>query len=195
MPDCRGRVAAGKGDMGGTAANIMSATKSTCTLTSGSAVVTNVTTSNLVVGMRAQAAGYIADGTTIQSIDSANQLTLSAPATASGTPIVVRFGHILEETLVDRGGTRGNTLTTGQMPAHSHAGSTDSQGAHTHTVQGVGTGGTAFATSTGNTPAESTVMTSSAGAHTHNVTVGDTGGNQMHNNIQPSIIFNKIIKT
>lgn len=193
VPDLRGRVAAGKGDMGGTATNVLTAAK-TGAVNAGSALMTGIpSTSNLHVGMRVFSPLFAA-GTTIVSIDSSSQVTMSSVATGSANPATVNFGVVNENALGDAGGSRGSVLTSGQMPAHSHNGSTDSAGAHTHTAQGVGTGGTAFATSTGNTPAETTVATSSAGAHTHNVTVSSTGGGEMHSNIQPTIVLNHIIK-
>ncbi len=60
----------------------------TGTLTSGSPVVTGIspTTANLVTGIAVtSSSGYLPAGTTILSIDSATQITLSANATGSGS--------------------------------------------------------------------------------------------------------------
>lgn len=63
----------------------------TCTTSNGSAVITALTdTSMLVVGMKVSGVG-IAAGATISSIDSATQVTISANATADGSDIAVTF--------------------------------------------------------------------------------------------------------
>src|SRR5690625_178239 len=109
------------------------------------------------------------------------------------------------------GGAKEVTLTTAQMPKHSHTGSTSTAGAHTHT----GTTNTAGAHTHGYTRNSGTVRVSqitlavnawlgtrtentssagahshtlninSAGAHTHTVTTNETGGGQPHENRPP----------
>ena len=109
------------------------------------------------------------------------------------------------------GGAKEVTLTTAQMPKHSHTGSTNSAGAHTHT----GTTNTAGAhthsytrysrtervsqitltanaligTRTVNTSSAGahshTLNINSAGAHTHTVTTNEVGGGQPHENRPP----------
>ena len=103
LPDLRGRVAAGKDDMGGSAAN---------RITSGGSGIT---------------------GTTLGAA----------------------------------GGTQTHTLTTAEMPAHTH-------------TSGFGSGSTVFSGSCGG-----------AGS----TTTGSTGGGGAHQNTQPTLILNKIIKT
>ena len=62
--------------------------------------------------------------------------------------------------------------------AHTHSGTSSASGSHTHSVS-----------------------INEAGAHTHTVTINDTtavnnstGGSQPHNNLQPYIVFNHVIK-
>lgn len=116
-----------------------------------------------------------------------------------------------EYTVGDTGGAKEVTLTTEQMPKHSHTGSTNSAGAHTHT----GTTNTAgehthsytrysgvtrvsqitlvanawVGTTTANTSSAGahshTLNINSAGAHTHTVTTNETGGGQPHENRPP----------
>lgn len=155
LPDCRGRVAAGKDDMGGAAANRLT--------TAGSGV---------------------------------NGAALGAA-----------------------GGEETHALTNGEMPVHSHGGTADSGGAHTHTAstssagdhqhsvpQGGTTtnGGASAAVQPGTTAPVDTstagahthaVTVNSGGAHTHTLSISTAGGDGAHNNTQPTIIFNKIIKT
>lgn len=137
LPDDRGRVTAGKDDMGGTAANRLT--------TAGSGV----------------------DGATLGA----------------------------------SGGEEIHTLTTGEMPSHTHTASTGSAGAHTHDLTLATGGGNGF----DSTPSETkfsndtptggdrTGTTTSAGAHTHTVTVNSAGSGDAHNNVQPTLVCNKII--
>jgi hypothetical protein len=67
------------------------ATTFTGTTTSGSAVVTSVSsTAGLYIGQLLTAAAGIAVGTRIQSIDSSTQITMTANATASGSRTITR---------------------------------------------------------------------------------------------------------
>lgn len=109
-------------------------------------------------------------------------------------------GGLNGDVLGDTGGTETHTLTTAQMPAHTHtvSGTTNTTGAHTHTFTGKNSVGvTQQATSNNFTGPDQTITTSSAGAHSHTVsgTAASQGGGGAHNNVQPTIIFNTIIKT
>lgn len=118
------------------------------------------------------------------------------------------------------GGVQTVTLTAAQsgMPAHAHTasssfsgGSAASAGAHTHDLSSIGSGG-APATRVvashndvgGNPPTNVPGGALSAGAHTHTVTgsvsttvnsASAVGASQAHNNVQPTLVLNKIIKT
>lgn len=132
----------------------------------------------------------------------------------NGTPdlrdrFIVGAGR--EYAVGDTGGAKEVTLTTAQMPKHSHTGSTNSAGSHTHT----GTTNTAGAhshsytrysyvdrvsqitltanaligTRTENTSSAGahshTLNIDSAGDHTHTVTTNEAGGGQPHENRPP----------
>lgn len=141
VPDCRGRVTAGKDNMGGTSAN-----------------------------------------------------RLTSP--------------INGDNLAEAGGAEGHILTVAQMPSHDH-GNTGSAGAHNHyavnnTSSGTGlAGGQTIAyngpasgdseyTLRGNTVPANLGLTSTVAAHSHDIP--PQGSGEAHNNVQPTIIFNKIIK-
>lgn len=89
-------------------------------------------------------------------------------------------------------GTSSHTLNEAQIPAHSHTGFTDVQGAHSHAL-GAGwlTAGGSFSDRLSRNGPE---RTSTDGAHSHNVQTNNTGGGQAHPNAQPTLIMNKIIK-
>lgn len=134
LPDARGRVTAGKDDMGGT---------------------------------------------------SANRLTgLSGGVDGDG--------------LGNSGGVETHTLTTAQLAAHTHTGTTSSDGIHTHTVpEGSNNGGGTALYTSGDDYTNVVALTStsgSSGAHTHTFTSASTGSDTAHNNVQPTLVLNKIIK-
>lgn len=133
LPDARGRVTAGKDDMGGTAAGRLTAA---------------------VVGAGLGAAG----------------------------------------------GEESHTLTTAEIPAHTHTGATASAGDHTHLVDegsfGGGGGGSLTSGDDYTNVVANQSTTSVAGAHTHTLTIDSSGGGGgAHNITQPTIVFNKIIRT
>lgn len=97
-------------------------------------------------------------------------------------------------TLGANGGEQGHTLVTGEIPAHNHT-ATDS--GHTHglhvSVSQAFTGGAAGASSALVTPNAAGTAYGNTDSGTANVTTANTGGGGAHNNVQPAIIFNKII--
>ncbi len=84
------------------------------------------------------------------------------------------------------GGEATHKLTIDEMPAHTHTGTTSSDGAHTHSVNGTedvnGSNNIGFR-GNGTNRSQSTT---SAGAHTHTITTNTVGGGANHNNLQPS---------
>jgi Microcystin-dependent protein len=93
------------------------------------------------------------------------------------------------------GGAQTHTLTEAQMPAHNHTGTANSAGEHTHTLpNGRNISGSAYRLVDVAEPQSSTTNSGSAGAHTHTLTINNAGGGQAHNNVQPTLIVNYIIK-
>lgn len=95
-------------------------------------------------------------------------------------------------TLGDTGGSETHTLTEAQLASHTHA-NTASQASHTHTADG---GSSTFVS-----PFDPAVParvgsgngTTGSAAPAITVTNVAAGGGQAHNNVQPSIISNKIL--
>lgn len=83
------------------------------------------------------------------------------------------------------GGEATHTLTINEMPAHSHSGTTNSTGNHTHSSYGA-QGGTRKSNWAGaNDNYDPNYPTGSAGTHSHTVSIANTGGGAAHNNMQP----------
>jgi microcystin-dependent protein len=99
-------------------------------------------------------------------------------------------------------GAKTHRLTVGQLPAHGHTGTTSWGGDHSHAVSVAITGGS----DAGNWDRltlngwgasrwwGNSAITLSAGGHNHTITVGNTGSGEAHNNVQPTISENYIIK-
>ncbi|MBD2060522.1 tail fiber protein [Oculatella sp. FACHB-28] len=97
------------------------------------------------------------------------------------------------------GGSETHTLTTAEMPAHSHTGSTNTAGVHSHTYNyrtsnTLGTGSSRGDFNNGTLNGSSTIANDEAGAHNHTVTTTNTGGGQAHNNMQPYLAINFYIR-
>ena len=105
---------------------------------------------------------------------------------ASANRLTDQSGGLNGDTLGDTGGSETHTLTTAQLASHTHSFSdTDSITAMTFLNDGLGVNrGGSGASSSSNS-----ISVSISG------TTGSTGSGSAHNNVQPTIILNYIIKT
>ena len=107
----------------------------------------------------------------------------------------------------DRVGEETHLLSATEMPSHTHTGTSDAAGTHTHSTNAVGGSiGLAVAdgtnTVTGTDPSlnELNVWTTpraltvdAAGDHSHYFTSGATGGGAAHNNMQPTLFAGNVL--
>jgi microcystin-dependent protein len=121
-------------------------------------------------------------------------------------PVGLDSTQIEFDALGETGGAKTHTLTEAQMPSHTHTQNphTHTQDAHTHQLYGAQTGQTLPFTNTGNVwthfisnyqytqPANSSTVATNQNTTAVNQ---NTGGGQAHNNLQPYIVSNYIIKT
>lgn len=94
------------------------------------------------------------------------------------------------------GGAENHTLTTAQLPAHSHSGTTNADGEHSHNVEYANAARDPGASGSLMSYAGTTLnhATTTAADHTHTFTTGNTGSGEQHNNMPPTFLTTFIIK-
>lgn len=136
-------------------------------------------------------------GTTYGTGD--NSTTFNLPDLQGRAIIGVSPSHAISTT----GGEETHTLMEYEMPSHNHSGSTDVCDSHHHGTWGEHGGGAPFGVyqhglypgSSGGHDGDNDIFkTSENGLHTHSIILNNTGGGQAHNNMQPYIALNYIIK-
>lgn len=171
LPDLRGFIPAGKDDMGGSPAGRLSIIQNGNTHNASTTVDTLSSTALLSVGMKVVGTGIQA-GTTITTIVSATNITLSLAATATAT-VSLRFGIVDGATLGSTGGAQSHANTIAETAAHTHPGVTTVT--TSNSPKSIGTGVNLGVDDTNNT--------------------GSTGNGRAHPTLPPVIITNYIIKT
>lgn len=86
-------------------------------------------------------------------------------------------------------GEETHTLTTAEMPSHSHTGTTNADGQHIHRLVTSATalnGDGIEDTNGGDGDADSVDETTAAGQHSHSLTTNTTGNSAAHNNLPPT---------
>lgn len=135
--------------------------------------------------------------------------TFNVPNLTGRVPVGLQASEPSFASLGTTGGEIEHTLTIPEMPSHDHTGTTDSAGIHNHSITDPGhshsgvpnqasTALNGASNNTGNGGNTSTAVTgisvNNNGAHVHTFTTNNTGGDQPHNNLQPYITLNYIIK-
>lgn len=138
--------------------------------------------------------------------------TFGLPNLKGRVPVGLDSAQTEFDALGETGGAKTHTLTTAELPSHSHGDGTlaaASAGSHTHTISVMTgqTSGAAHNHSVANTVAQggdlasgfvgaANVTVDSSGAHTHDVTgsTGNTGSGSAHNNLPPYLVVRYIIK-
>jgi microcystin-dependent protein len=129
----------------------------------------------------------------------------------------IPVGKTGSTTLGNTGGNSSITLATNQLPSHTHTGTSDSNGSHTHTINdpghthsqttinddynNSGSNPPGFSADSSGTKTWNNISTAytgisvnSNGSHTHTFTTGTTGGDQSIDIRNKFIVLNYIIK-
>lgn len=109
---------------------------------------------------------------------------------SSANRLTDQSGGLNGDTLGDTGGSETHTLTIAEMPSHNHGGSTGNNTAFPTANAPYGDDGSQAAAGTGRYgPASPLTPT-----YTHTHSISSQGSGSAHNNVQPTIIANYIIR-
>lgn len=120
---------------------------------------------------------------------------VSAGREDMATPATTRLNNFMSTVLGAIFGSQSHTLTEAELAEHTHTGSTATDGAHAHQIGRYLAGAGVVSTVFSSDAKPSTVLsTEIGGAHSHAMNLDNTGSSDPHNNVQPTIITNKIIR-
>jgi microcystin-dependent protein len=117
--------------------------------------------------------------------------TFNVPNLQGRIPVGRDSGQTEFDTLGETGGAKTHTLETSEIPAHSHT-ITDPGHAHTQTTSATDGATTRADSSSGGTTYNNVANINS---NTTGITINNAGGGGAHNNLQPYVVANWIIKT
>lgn len=144
-------------------------------------------------------------GTTYGTGD--NSTTFNLPDLRGRVPVGLNGSDTDFDALNDKGGAKTHTLTTAQMPSHNHTQSAHNHGitdpGHSHSAGGYfvssfpGYGQNSAINGYSVNPSWAGIGSATTGISINNATpaIQSTGGGEAHNNLQPFIVLNFIIKT
>ncbi len=138
----------------------------------------------------------VGDGTTTFTLPDLRGRVVAGQDDMGGTSanrLTNQTGGIDGDTLGAVGGLETHTLTSAQLIAHVHTFTTSSNGDHSHTYDKPSAGVAGNNSFSVSSFSFSSTSTGTSGAHTHTGTTDSSGGSEGHNNVQPTIILQKII--
>lgn len=122
--------------------------------------------------------------------------TFNLPNLKGKVPVGKDSADTSFDALGETGGAKTHTLTTSEMPSHNHTDSGHSHGASISAPYTSGSGGVTYGSGI---PPHNGVSAGTWGGgisiNTGNASISSTGGGGAHNNLQPYIVLNYIIKT
>lgn len=153
------------------------------------------------VSRSAYAALFAVLGTTYGAGDGST--TFALPDLKGRVPVGLDTGQAEFDALAETGGAKTHTLSVAETPSHNHGGATGVQSAnHTH-GPGAGSGAANFlsqsaggsgGTAVGTVGDRATFTATSTESANHTHSIASQGGGGAHNNLQPYLVLNYIIR-